>query len=272
MLPQTMYTSFVLSSILYACTVWGGTYESDISKLEKIQMDGMRLITGATAKSNREALYRDTNFIPMKSRVKNSMLVVMYKILKGLCPTYLSNLVSVNDVSQALYNFRTQAPTNVPWARLESFKGSFVPHTYRLWNDLPDNVQNASPVHNFKQLLYLDDNIPNTAYYYGQRWPSVHHARLRIGCRALNDDLSSNLHVIPSSACQRGYPIENAQHYFYHCPSYQVERVILLNSIQHIPDLSVKTILFGNPQLSLRDNHELFQAVHTYIMSTKRFR
>ena len=46
---QTMYTSFVLSSILYACAVWGGTYESDISKFEKIQVDGMRLITGATA-------------------------------------------------------------------------------------------------------------------------------------------------------------------------------------------------------------------------------
>ena len=151
----------------------------------------MRLITGATAKSNIVALFRDTNFIPMKSRVKNSMSVVMYKILKGLCPTYLSDLVSVNDVSQARYNFRTQAPTNVPWARLESFKCSFVPHTCRLWNDLPDKVQNASSVYNFKQLLYLDDNKPNRAYYYGQRCPSVHHARLRIGCSGLNDDLSS---------------------------------------------------------------------------------
>ena len=89
----------------------------------------MRLITGATVKSNTEALYRDAKFIPIKSRVANSMLIVMYKILKGLCPTYLSNLVSVNHVSQARYNFRTQAPTNVPWARLESFKRSFVPHT-----------------------------------------------------------------------------------------------------------------------------------------------
>ena len=134
-------------------------------------------------------------------------------------------------------------------------------HTRRLWNDLPDNIQNASSVYNFKQLLYLDDNKPNAAYYYGQRWPSVHHAWSRIGCSGLNDDLSSNLHVIPSPACHCGFPVEKAQHYFYHCPNYQVERVILLNSIQHIPDLSVKTMLFGTPQLSLRDNHELFQAV-----------
>ena len=66
----------------------------------------MRLITGATAKSNIEALYSDTNFIPMKSRVENSMLVVMVKILKGLCRTYLSNLVSVHDVSQARYELQ----------------------------------------------------------------------------------------------------------------------------------------------------------------------
>ena len=82
----------------------------------------------------------------MKSRVENCMLVVMHKILKGLCPTYFSNLVSVNDVNQARYNFRTQAPSNVPCVRLESFKRSFVPHTFRLWNDLPENVQNASSV------------------------------------------------------------------------------------------------------------------------------
>ena len=44
-----MYTSFVSSSMSYACVVWGGTYQSDLSKLEKIQADGVRLITGATS-------------------------------------------------------------------------------------------------------------------------------------------------------------------------------------------------------------------------------
>ena len=66
------------------------------------------------------------------------------------------HISSVNNVSQA--------PTNVPWARLESFKRSFVSHTCRLWNDLPDNVQDASSVYNFKHALYLDDNKPDTTY------------------------------------------------------------------------------------------------------------
>ena len=78
-----MHTSFVLSSILYACAVWGGTYQSDISKLEKIQV-GMTLITGATAKSNTEVLSIDTDFISMKFRFENCMLVVIHKLLKGL--------------------------------------------------------------------------------------------------------------------------------------------------------------------------------------------
>ena len=78
----------------------------------------------------------------------------------------LRNIVSVNDVSQARYNFKIQAPTNVPWVRLESFKRSFVPHTCRLLNDLPDNVQSASSLYNVKQLLYLDDNKNNRAYYW----------------------------------------------------------------------------------------------------------
>ena len=136
----------------------------------------------------------------------------------------------------------------------------------RLWSILPENIQNASYVYNFKQLIYLDDNKPNMAYYYGQRWPSVHHARLQTGYSELNDDLSLNLHEIPSPACQCGFPIENTQHYFNHCRNYQVERVILLNLIQHILDQSLKIILFRSLQFSLRENYELFQAVHTHTV------
>ncbi len=43
----------------YANVVWGGTYESDMLKLERIHIDGMRLVTGATARSNIANLYND---------------------------------------------------------------------------------------------------------------------------------------------------------------------------------------------------------------------
>ena len=54
---EAMYISIVRSRLDYASVVWGGTYKSDFLILEKIQVDAMRLITGATVCSNRLKLY-----------------------------------------------------------------------------------------------------------------------------------------------------------------------------------------------------------------------
>ena len=54
---ETMYKSFVLPVMEYAVAVWGGSYDSDILKLELIHVNGMCLVTGATAWSNIANLY-----------------------------------------------------------------------------------------------------------------------------------------------------------------------------------------------------------------------
>lgn len=77
-----MYTSFIRPSMEYASVVWGGTYKSDMNKLEKIQIDAMRVITGATARSSILSLYNDTELILCK---KESRIVCLF--LCGRCVT-----------------------------------------------------------------------------------------------------------------------------------------------------------------------------------------
>ncbi len=267
---HTMYISFVLSSITYACVVWGGTYNSDIHKLEAIQVDAMRLITGATARSNIENLYKDTMLPPLQTLVENRMLVFMFKILKNLCPSYLTNLVSINE-TDGIYELRNRPSLKIPFARLESFKRSFIPFASRLWNNLSNHIRTVSSVIEFKQLLYLNEHKPNKLYYFGERFPSIHHARLRIGCSGLNDDLCTKLHVVSDSICECGFPVENAEHYFLHCPLYQHEREVLINQLQVHTDVTLEHILYGNPHLSQTINCEMFYAVHTFIVDTQRF-
>ena len=56
----TMYKSFVFPLMEYTLSVWGGTYDSDINKLKSIHVDAMRLISGATGRSNIRNLYIET--------------------------------------------------------------------------------------------------------------------------------------------------------------------------------------------------------------------
>ena len=106
---------------------------------------------------------------------------------------------------------------------------------------------------------------------FGKRWPSVHHARLRIGCSGLNGDLSLNLHVIDSPKCQCGFAVENASHYLLHCPLYAAERAEMLSSLPDIVNVSIESLLYGSNDNSLEDNKTVFLAVHNFISSTKRF-
>ena len=148
---QTMYTSFVQSSLEYASAVWGGTYDVDIKNVDKILIDGMRLITGATKRSNINLLYKETGFKDTRTRSHNTMLTLMYKILNGNSPEYLKRIVTVNETGA--YNLRNQRSVNVPHTRLETFYKSFVPLTCRLWNTLTTSVKNAPSINTFKQLI-----------------------------------------------------------------------------------------------------------------------
>ena len=59
----------------YASVVWGGTYDSDLCKLDQVQVEAMRLITGATARSSIKALYEETGW-PTLANVKYKACVL----------------------------------------------------------------------------------------------------------------------------------------------------------------------------------------------------
>ena len=56
---EIMYQAFVRPIIDYCSVIWGGSYDSEITKLEKNQVDALSLITGAKAKSNIEKLNKE---------------------------------------------------------------------------------------------------------------------------------------------------------------------------------------------------------------------
>ena len=267
---ETMYLSFVRPTMEYAQVVWGGTYDSDMVKLERIQVDAMRLITGATARSNIAKLYSETNFQTFESRTNDAMLCMMYKIVHRSAPPYLTNILELNDANPR-YSMRNRDAIKIPHCRLSLFQRSFFPYTIKLWNKLPVNTQNIPTYESFKNHLRNKLDPANELYYYGERWPSVHHARMRIGCSKLNSDLFYNLHVINNPTCQCGALAENPYHYFFECANYQDQRDSLFQSISDINDIQLNTLLFGNPELSLVQNQTIFEAVHKFINSTKRF-
>ena len=159
----------------------------------------------------------------------------------------------------------------MPFSKRESFRRSFFPTAIRLWNNLKPSIRNAPSLHSLKKLLYKDLPEKPTIYYYGERWASVHHARIRMQCSKLNNDLYCKLYVRDSPTCRCGAPKETACHFFMHCPLYHNIRTELFTTITKHTACNMEILLHGDASLSEDANKSIFNAVHRFIHDSDRF-
>ena len=267
---EIIYKTFVRPIMEYGIVVWGGTYDSSLAKLEELNIAALRLITGATAKSNTRKLFNELPLESIVDRRDTAVLKMFFKIKNNLAPNYLVQLIPPERLEIVNYNLRNSDRIVPPFARLESLKRSFILCAIKLWNRLSPIARTADSLHAFKQHISKKDKI-NPLYYYGKRWSNIHHARLRMGCSGLNQHLHTNLHVIPSPQCSCGEGVETPYHYFISCKHYINEREDLVRAVTAISDFNVDILLFGDPMLSYKDNVLIFDAVHKYLIDTKRF-
>ena len=106
----------------------------------------------------------------------------------------------------------------------------------KLWNALPAELKNSSSLKSFAvelsklkcSSITLSKSI-HKLYCHGSHIDNINHACLRMGCSKLNVHLMQNIPVIDHEAC--GYPQENMNHFFLHCPLYDNIRHILRNAL-----------------------------------------
>ena len=268
---QTMYFSFVRPVMDYGNVVWGGSYDSDLFKLERINIAAMRLITGATGNSNTNNLYIETEWSNIRDRAEAAMIIMLFKTINSLRRTYLEVLLPQPNQRYIEYNLRNKDHIRLPFTRLELFRRSFLPTAIRLWNNLTLEQRSVTTLSQFKDCIRTMSPEPQIIYFYGKRWPSVHHARLRMGCSNLNFDLCYKAHVINDPSCQCGERFETAEHFFLECARYQNIRLHLIDKINSVKPCSLDLMLFGDKTLPKNANQYIFDAVHCYIEESKRF-
>ena len=175
------------------------------------------------------------------------------------------------NFEQCRYNLRNTHNIKVPFSRLEILKRSFFPRTARLWNSLDSIIRDANSLNEFKRLLKKQSPEAKVLYFYGKRWPSIHHSRIRMGCSALGHDLCFRMHVSHDPSCACGVPDETAFHFFLQCPRYNRIRENMLATIESICPCTLDTILYGDDNISEVKNRTIFEAVHNFICDSKRF-
>ena len=142
---------------------------------------------------------------------------MLFKIINKQVPNYLFDLLPRHNAETICYSLRNNEDIKIPFSKKESFRRSFFPTAIRLWNKLETRARNAPSLYSLKRLLRKELPEKPTIYYYGERWASVHHARMRMQCSKLNNDLHCKLYVRDSPICRCGASKETACHFFMHC-------------------------------------------------------
>lgn len=182
-------------------------------------------------------------------------------------PEYLSNILETQTSKDGTHNTISNNSIREIFARTKLYYESFFPSTIRLWNTLPNEIQNNPSLNNFKKYLNRSNiNIPDY-YNFGSRKGQILHSQLRLESSALKLYMFRR-NLCPSPLCTCG-SIESNDHYLLYCPNYNVIRSETINKLRDSTNVNI--LLFGSSNLSVNDNKYIFYMVQKFIIDSKRF-
>ncbi len=160
-----MIHAFITSKFDYCNSLYTGISQTALSRLQLVQNAAARLLTRSQKRDHITPVLQSLHWLPVRYRVDFKILLIVYKSLNGMAPSYISDLLIEHNVTRSLRS-SNQRLLFIPKTRRKC-RGdhAFATTAPRLWNDLPLFIRMASSVAIFKSKLktYLFDK----AFYPG---------------------------------------------------------------------------------------------------------
>jgi hypothetical protein len=120
---EKMYLTFIRPLLKYGEVVWDCKTVYLTNKLESVQAEAARVVTGGTRLVSLSTLYTETGWEYLKDRREKHRLTYFYKMNNGLTPGYLSGLVP--NTLRNIHDHNTRHSTLIPLVRART---TLYPH------------------------------------------------------------------------------------------------------------------------------------------------
>ena len=207
---EIIYISFIRPPLEYA--VW---YNCTRYALKKIQLEAVRIVTGATNLVSLEVLYNETGWESLETRRSKHKMCLFYKMNDNISPNYLSSLVPQSVETTTHYSLRDATNIRQSLTRTQLYYNSLIPSSIKLWNDLPSEMRESNMYTNFKNQINKNIRKPPKYYMVVDRFAQIQHTRLRTSCSSLNHHLFSK-NIVSDPHCLCG-TVEITKHYLLEC-------------------------------------------------------
>ena len=157
-MPSAFLWVYQLPTTWYCNGLLFGLPKAQIAKLQRVQNAAARLILGIGKFSHITPALYELHWLPVSLRIDYKILLLTFKCIYGLAPTYLSDLISIK--SNSLYNLRSTGKLLLdhPKGKMLTTLGakSFSAAAPKLWNGLPVELRQATSLNSFKSRLKSD--------------------------------------------------------------------------------------------------------------------
>ena len=124
-----------------------------IRKLQLVQNTAARIATNTPRYEHISEVLRRLYWLPIPARIEYKVVLLTYKALNGLAPSYVSNMLHYKSAARSLRSSQEQLPA-VPKSRLSSLEDrSFSYFAPKCWNTLPHDLRTSHSVETFESLL-----------------------------------------------------------------------------------------------------------------------
>ena len=145
--------AFIYSRLDYCNALYSCLSKKRIHRLQLVQNAAARLLTGSRKFDHITPILASLHWLPISFRIEFKILLITYKAISGLAPSYITDLIPPYEPSRALRSSE-KGLLKVPDCNyVTRGERAFAFRAPTLWNALPEEIKFASSLARFKSLL-----------------------------------------------------------------------------------------------------------------------
>ena len=150
---EVLIHAFISSKLDHCNALLSGLQKSQVKRLQYVQNSAARLLTSTSRYEHVTPVLRSLHWLPVSARIDFKILLLVFKVLNGLGPLYLCELLEPYIPNRNLRSSRKKL-LMVPKCNLKTYGyRAFSHRAPTLWNALPDDIRQVDHIQTFKSKL-----------------------------------------------------------------------------------------------------------------------
>ncbi len=149
---EKLVHAFISSRLDYCNGLFAGLAKQTLNKLQLIQNAAARVLTRTRRCEHITPVLISLHWLPVKQRIDFKILLIVFKAMNGLAPSYVADMLSEYTPDRPLRSSNKGLLT-IPRINTKSAHGAFSHYGPTLWNSLPHELRSTTTVSSFKSRL-----------------------------------------------------------------------------------------------------------------------